>query len=67
MGKMIQLALSIVFLMALLYLAITGLVALFDWINPGGGSGRVARITIGAVVGLAVAAGIVAYRRFRAR
>jgi hypothetical protein len=65
MPKILQILFSAIFLVALVYLAVVGLVAFFDWVNPGGGSGRVARITIGAIIGLGVAAGIVVYRRFR--
>ena len=67
MGKLIQIVLSLVFLVAVIYLAILGLAAFFDWLNPGGSSGRVARLTTGAVIGLGVTLAVIAFRRFRGK
>ena len=67
MGKLIQIVLSLVFLVAIIYLAILGLAAFFDWLNPGGSSGRVARLTTGAVIGLGVTLAVIAFRRFRGK
>ncbi len=67
MGKLIQIVLSLVFLVAIVYLAILGLAAFFDWLNPGGSSGRVARLTTGAVIGLGVTLAVIAFRRFRGK
>ena len=67
MGKILQLVFATLFLIAIIYLAIQGLALFFDWLNPGGGSGRIARLTTGVIVGLGVAIGIVVWRRFRGK
>lgn len=65
MPRLIQIVFSLIALVALIYLALVGLNALFDWINPGGGSGRTARLTIGLVIGLVATLVVLALRRFR--
>jgi hypothetical protein len=64
MGNIFRIVFALLFLIAIVYLAITGLNALFEWLNPGGGSGRMARLTTGVVVGLGLTIAIIAFRRF---
>ena len=65
MGNIFRIVFALIFLIAIMYLAITGLTAFFDWLNPGGGSGRTARITTGVVIGLGLVIAVIAFRRFR--
>jgi len=65
MPRFIQIVFGLIALVAIIYLALAGLNALFDWINPGASSGRTARLTIGLVVGLFVTLAVIAFRRFR--
>ncbi len=66
MGSIFRIIFALIFLVALMYFAVIGLSALFEWFNPSGGSGRVARITTGLVVGLGFTIAVIAFRRFRA-
>jgi hypothetical protein len=61
----IRIIFGIIGLVLIVYVAILGMTALFDWINPGGGSGRTARLATGVIVGLGLTVGVIAYRRFR--
>jgi hypothetical protein len=65
MNRPLQIVFGLIALVAIIYLALTGLNAFFDWINPGGSSGRTARLTIGLVIGLVVTLAVIAFRRFR--
>jgi hypothetical protein len=65
MPKAVQIVFGLIGLALIVYIAILGMTAFFDWINPGGGSGRVARLTTGAIVGLGVTVLVIAFRRFR--
>jgi hypothetical protein len=64
MANILRIIFALIFLIAICYLAIMGLNALFEWINPGGGSGRIGRLTTGVVVGLGLSIAIIAFRRF---
>ena len=64
MGNILRIVFALIFLIAIIYLAIMGLNAFFEWINPGGGSGRVARLTTGVVIGLGLTIAVIAFRRF---
>jgi hypothetical protein len=63
-GNLLRIVFALIFLIAICYLAILGLNAFFDWLNPGGDSGRIARITTGVVLGLGVTIAVIAFRRF---
>ena len=65
MGNMFRIVFALIFLVAVVYLAILGLNALFEWFDPGGGSGRMARLTTGVVIGLGLTIAVIAFRRFR--
>jgi hypothetical protein len=65
MPRLVQIVFGLIALVAIIYLALVGLNAFFDWLNPGGSSGRTARLTIGLVVGLVITLAIIAFRRFR--
>jgi len=65
MPRLVQIVFGLIALVAIIYLALVGLNALFDWINPGGSAGRTARLTVGLVVGLGLTLAIIAFRRFR--
>lgn len=65
MPRLVQIVFGLIALVAIIYLALAGLNAFFDWLNPGGSSGRTARLTIGLVVGLGVTLLVIAFRRFR--
>jgi len=41
------------------------MVAFFDWVDPGGSSGRMARLATGAVIGLGVVAAVLWVRKLR--
>lgn len=60
-----QILFGLIGLVLILYIALLGLNAFFDWLNPGGGGGRTARLTIGLVVGLVATLVVIAFRRFR--
>ena len=64
MANLIRIAFALIFLIAICYLAIMGLNALFDWLSPGGGQGRMARLTTGVVLGLGLTIAVIAFRRF---
>ena len=65
MPKAVQIVFGLIGLALIVYIAILGMTAFFDWINPGGGSGRMVRLSAGAVVGLAITVAVIAFRRFR--
>ena len=65
MPRVVQIIFGVIGLVLIIYVAILGVNALFDWISPGGSTGRTARLTIGVVVGLCVTLVIIAFRRFR--
>jgi hypothetical protein len=65
MNRPLQIVFGLIGLVAVIYLALVGLNAFFDWINPGGGSGRTARLATGLVVGLVITLAVIAFRRFR--
>lgn len=65
MPRFVQIIFGIIGLGLILYVAILGLNAFFEWIDPAGSSGRMARITTGAVIGLVITLVIIALRRFR--
>jgi hypothetical protein len=65
MNRPLQIVFGLIALVAIIYLALAGLNAFFDWVNPGGSSGRTARLATGLVVGLGVTLAVIAFRRFR--
>jgi hypothetical protein len=65
MPRLVQIVFGLIALVAIIYLALVGLQGVFDWINPGGSSGRTARLTIGIVIGLVATLVVIAFRRFR--
>jgi hypothetical protein len=65
MPRAVQIVFGLIGLVLVIYVALLGLNAFFEWLNPGGGSGRTARLMIGLVVGLGVTLAVVAFRRFR--
>lgn len=65
MQSPLQILFGLIGLVLIIYVALLGLDAFFDWLNPGGGTGRTARLTVGLVVGLGVTLAIIAFRRFR--
>jgi hypothetical protein len=65
MPRLVQIVFGLIALVAIIYLALVGLNAFFDWINPGASSGRTARLTIGLIVGLVATLVVIAFRRFR--
>lgn len=64
MPQMVRILFGLIGLALIVYIAILGLSAAFEWIDPGGGSGRVARVTTGIIVGLGVTFAVIVYRRF---
>ena len=64
MSLIVRIAFGLIGLVLIVYVLILGVTGLFDWFNPGGGSGRLARISIGTIIGLAVTLTIIVYRRF---
>ena len=64
MANIFRIIFALIFLIAIIYLAIMGLNAFFEWLEPGGDSGRIARLTIGVVLGLGVTIAVIAFRRF---
>jgi hypothetical protein len=64
MASIFRIIFALIFLIAIIYLAIMGLNAFFDWLEPGGDAGRIARLTIGVVLGLGVTIAVIAFRRF---
>lgn len=68
MPRPVQILFGVIGLVLIVYVAVIGLAALFDWLDPGGdSSARTARLAVGVVIGLAVTVGIFAYRRFRGK
>ena len=65
MPRAIQIVFGLIGLVLIIYVALLGLNAFFDWLNPGGGAGRSARLAVGLVVGLGVALAVIALRRLR--
>jgi hypothetical protein len=65
-GNILRILFAIIFLIALCYLAVLGVNAIFDWLAPGGDSGRIVRITTGLIIGLGLVVLVGLYRRFRA-
>jgi hypothetical protein len=63
--KYVQILFGLIGLALIVYVVLLGMAAFFDWLNPGGSSGRMARLTIGAIIGLGVAAAIVWVRKLR--
>lgn len=64
MPQAIRIVFGLIGLGLIIYIVILGVAAAFDWINPGGGSGRVARVAVGTFIGLGATLAIIAYRRF---
>lgn len=65
MPRPVQIVFGLIGLVLIVYVAILGLNAFFDWLNPGGGSGRMVRLSAGAIIGLAITVAVIAFRRFR--
>ena len=64
MPRFIQIIFGLIGLVLIMYVALLGLNAFFDWVDPGSSSGRMARLGTGMVVGLGVTIAIIAFRRF---
>lgn len=64
MPLLVRIIFGLIGLVLLTYVAILGINAFFDWAYPGGGSGRMARIVSGTIVGLAATLAVIVYRRF---
>jgi hypothetical protein len=63
--RAVQILFGLIGLVLIMYVALLGLNAFFDWIDPGSSAGRTGRIGVGIVVGLGVTLAIIAFRRFR--
>jgi hypothetical protein len=63
--KPIQIVFGLIGVGLIVYVALLGMAAFFDWIDPGGSSGRMARLTTGAVIGLGVVAAVLWVRKLR--
>jgi hypothetical protein len=63
--KYVQILFGLIGLALIVYVALLGMAAFFDWIDPGGSSGRMVRLTTGAVIGLGVVAAVLWVRRLR--
>jgi len=64
MSYLVRIVFGLIGLVLIIYVAILGLTALFDWVNPGGGAGRSGRIAVGTIIGLGATLAIIAFRRF---
>jgi hypothetical protein len=64
MPRPIQIVFGLIGLVLIMYVALLGLNAFFDWINPGSSSGRMARLGTGMVIGLGLTIAFIAFRRF---
>lgn len=63
--KPIQILFGLIGVGLITYVALLGMAAFFDWIDPGGSNGRMARLTTGAVIGLGVVAAVLWVRKLR--
>jgi hypothetical protein len=64
MPRFVQIIFGLIGLALILYVALLGLNAFFDWIDPGSSNGRMGRIGTGMVIGLGVTLAFIAFRRF---
>lgn len=64
MPRFIQIIFGLIGLVLILYVALLGVNAFFDWVDPGASNGRMGRIGTGMVIGLVVTLAYVAFRRF---
>ena len=65
MPRAIQILFGLIGVGLIIYVLLLGVAALFDWVNPGASSGRMARLSVGAVIGVVAAVAIVYFRRLR--
>jgi hypothetical protein len=63
--KSVQILFALIGLALIVYVVLLGMAAVFDWIDPGGSNGRMARLTVGAVIGLGVVAAVLWVRKLR--
>ena len=64
MPRFVQIIFGLIGLILILYVALLGVNAFFDWIDPGSSNGRMGRIGAGMVIGLGVTLAFIAFRRF---
>jgi len=67
MPQPVRIIFGTVGLILIVYVVILGMNAFFEWLNPGGGAGRMARLTTGVIVGLGITVGVIVWRRFRGK
>jgi hypothetical protein len=65
MPRAVQIIFGLIGLALIVYVVLLGVAAVFDWVNPGASSGRMARLTIGAIIGMIGAVAFVYFRRLR--
>ena len=63
--KAVQILFGLIGLALIVYVVLLGMVAFFDWVDPGGSSGRIVRLATGAVIGLGVVAAVLWVRKLR--
>jgi hypothetical protein len=67
MPQPVRIVFGIIGLVLIVYVAILGMTEAFNWFDPGGGSGRMARLATGVIIGLGLTVGVIAWRRFRGK
>ena len=63
--KAVQILFGLIGLALIVYVGLLGMAAFFDWLDPGGSSGRMVRLSTGAIIGLGVVAAVIWVRRLR--